>query len=57
MTTSGLTKRATKLASKVSEQFLEIGNNFYLSEDIPLLESICFSVKDKKYNVDYEREN
>ena len=57
MTTSGLTKRATKLASKVSEQFLEIGNDFYLSEDIPLLESICFSVKDKKYNIDYGKEN
>ena len=39
MTTSGLTKRATKIASKVPEQFSEIANDFYLSEDVLLLES------------------
>ncbi|PKY55011.1 hypothetical protein RhiirA4_503110 [Rhizophagus irregularis] len=57
MTTSGLTKRATKISSKVSEQFSEIANNYYLSEDIPLLESIEFSVKDKRYDIYYGKEN
>ena len=47
MTTSGLTKRATKVASKVLEQFSEIANDFYLSEDIPILESISFGDKKK----------
>ncbi|CAB4420782.1 unnamed protein product [Rhizophagus irregularis] len=57
MTTSGLTKRATKISSKVSEQFSEIANNYYLSEDVPLLESIEFSVKDKRYDIYYGKEN
>jgi hypothetical protein len=57
MTTSGLTKRATKVAFKVLDQFSETTNDFYLSEDTPLLESISFSVKDKKYDVDYGKEN
>ena len=57
MTTSGLTKRATKVAFKVLEQFSEIANDFYLSEDIPILESISFGDKKKTYNVDYGKEN
>ncbi|CAG8738731.1 16513_t:CDS:2 [Rhizophagus irregularis] len=57
MTTSGLTKRATKISSKVSEQFSEIANNYYLSEDVPLLKSIEFSVKDKRYDIYYGKEN
>ena len=57
MTTSGLTKRATKVASKVLDQFSEIASDFYLSEDIPLLESISFSDKKKNYDVDYGKEN
>ncbi|CAB5337153.1 unnamed protein product [Rhizophagus irregularis] len=57
MTTSGLTKRATKISSKVSEQFSEIANNYYLLEDVPLLKSIEFSVKDKRYNIYYGKEN
>ncbi|CAB4377778.1 unnamed protein product [Rhizophagus irregularis] len=57
MTTSGLTKRATKISSKVSEQFSEIANNYYLSEDVPLLKSIEFSIKDKRYDIYYGKEN
>ena len=57
MTTSGLTKRATKVASKVLEQFSEIANDFYIPEDIPILESISFGDKKKTYNVDYGKEN
>jgi hypothetical protein len=57
MSTSGLTKRATKIASEVLEQFSEIANDFYLSEDVPLLESIEFNVKDKKYDIKYGKEN
>jgi hypothetical protein len=57
MSTSGLTKRATKIASEVLEQFSDIANDFYLSEDVPLLESIEFNVKDKKYDIKYGKEN
>jgi len=57
MTTSGLTKRATKVASKVLEQFSEIASDFYLPEDTPTLESISFSDKRKPYDVDYGKEN
>ena len=57
MTTSGLTKWATKMASKVLDQFSEIASEFYLPEDIPLLESVSFSDKKKKYDIDYGKEN
>ncbi|RIA81208.1 hypothetical protein C1645_744700 [Glomus cerebriforme] len=57
MSTSGLTKRATKVASKVSEQFSNITSDFYLLKDTSQLESISFSVKEKKYVVDYGKEN
>ncbi|GBB97836.1 hypothetical protein RclHR1_30860002 [Rhizophagus clarus] len=57
MSTSGLTKRATKIASKISERFSEIANDFYLPEDASLLESMEFSIKDKKYDIYYGKEN
>ncbi|CAB4401575.1 unnamed protein product [Rhizophagus irregularis] len=41
----------------MSEQFSEIANDYYLSEDVSLLESIEFSVKGKGYDIDYRKEN
>ncbi|GES73501.1 hypothetical protein GLOIN_2v1484522 [Rhizophagus clarus] len=35
----------------------EIANDFYLPEDAPLLESMEFSIKDKKYDIYYRKEN
>lgn len=57
LTTSGLTKWAIKIVFKMSEQFSEIANDYYLSEDVPLLESIEFSIKGKGYDIDYGKEN
>ncbi|CAB4377844.1 unnamed protein product [Rhizophagus irregularis] len=41
----------------MSEQFSEIANDYYLLENVQLLESIEFSVKDKGYDIDYGKEN
>ncbi|PKY42472.1 hypothetical protein RhiirA4_456295 [Rhizophagus irregularis] len=48
--------KSVKLHAKIWK-LAKIANDYYLSEDVPLLESIEFSVKDKGYDIDYEKEN
>ncbi|CAG8663912.1 uncharacterized protein OCT59_023349 [Rhizophagus irregularis] len=48
--------KSVKLHAKILK-LVKIANDYYLSEDVPLLESIEFSIKGKGYDIDYGKEN
>jgi len=50
---STLIKQATGIGKQILVDFNEKVPKLYNSEDVPVLESICYSVKKHTYNIDY----
>jgi len=54
---STLIKQATGIGKQILVDFNEKVPKLYNSEDVPVLESICYSVKKHTYNIDYGDED
>lgn len=52
-----LTKRATNIGKHMLVEFNKKAPKFYNSEDVPVLESICYSIKKRTIDINYGDED
>jgi len=54
---STLVRRATNIGKHMLAEFNEYAPKFYNSEEVPILESICYSVKKRAFDINYGDED